>query len=205
MDWRWVCSQLLWVTSREPQMWFTVGSHVPKDLSPVMQWSGTGISQLTSQKPSTEVQTSVSVNDAGGAASQVTSASKALESLYAVTAGYSSREMSKRRSSRNCSWSEVLYTADACESCETQRWYSEAPRAARALGTPCWGRTFMFAIISMPLSLEAAISWKWVFWEARTFSMPVGPPSAAMLLPRRPATASIAAPPRAATTILARP
>ena len=151
------------------QRWSTVGSRVPNDLSPVMQWSGMGMSQLASQKPLTEVQTSVSVYSAGGAASQVTSKRRALESLYDVTAGYSSREMSKTRSSRIASWFAALYAVDARESWDTHRWYSEAPSAARALGTPCLGRTLRLAIISMPLSLAAMISRDWAFYFNRVW------------------------------------
>ena len=91
----------------------------------------------------------------GGASRQPTEARSIFESLYAVTAGYSSRETSKMRSRRSWSSSVVLYPGEGWESCATHFWYSEAPSCARALGTLNTGRTCIEDIILMPSARDA--------------------------------------------------
>ena len=145
-----------------------MGSRVPNDLSPVMQWSGMGMSQLASQKPLTEVQPGVGVQRWGSSLAGHFQG-EGLRVIVRRHCGIFVAGNVEDEVSRIASWFAALYAVDARESWDTHRWYSEAPSAARALGTPCLGRTLRLAIISMPLSLAAMISRDWAFYFNRVW------------------------------------
>ena len=96
------------------------------------------------------------MNVAGGGISQPTLMSRALESLYDVTAGKSSRDTSKVRSARMRFSSVTLYASEGAAPCATHFSYSDSPRRAERPGTLEMGRTVIEVIARTACARDCA-------------------------------------------------